>query len=58
MEKMSKIIQVGVRVSPQEHKLLEMLAEEDERTMSDVMRRLLRQEAIRRGYEWPKPQEV
>ena len=45
---MTRPIIVGLRVSNEERQLLDQLAEREERTASDVVRRLIRQAAKER----------
>ena len=58
----SRHLTVHVRVSPSEHRALAALAHQDRRRVSEFLRELVRQEALRRGVwpacEEPRQQEV
>lgn len=43
-------LHLGMRLSSQDHKLLKKMAEEDSRTMSNLIVVLIRKEARHRGY--------
>jgi hypothetical protein len=49
---MNKTSQIGVRFTPLEREALILLARDEERTVSDTLRVIVRREAARRGL-WP-----
>jgi hypothetical protein len=54
---MNKTAQIGVRFTPQEREALVLIAKDEERTISDVLRVIVRREASRRGL-WPEYRKI